>query len=177
MVKEVIKALVDGGKASPGPPLGPKLGPLGINVGKLIDDINRATKEFEGIKVPVEIIVDTETKKWEIKVGSPPTSQLLLKEIKIEKGSGSAWKEGSVGDVPREVIIKIAKIKQKDIGAKSLKSAIKCILGTCLSCGLTVEGKNPKEIQKEIEEGKWDKFIAITTSVGDEDERKNFKSN
>ncbi|MCD6547815.1 MAG: 50S ribosomal protein L11 [Nanoarchaeota archaeon] len=165
MAKEKIKALVDGGKATAGPPLGPKLGPLGVNVSQIIADINKATKDFEGIKVPIELIVDTETKTWEIHVGSPPTSQLLFKELGIQKGSGSAWKEGNqekppvVGDAKRETIVKIAKLKQDAIGAKTLKAAVKCVLGTCVSCGITVEGKNPKEAQKEVDEGKWDDIL------------------
>jgi len=165
MPKERINALVDGGRASAGPPLGPKLGPLGVNVGKLIADINAATKDFEGIKVPVEIIVDTETKTWEIKVGSPPTSQLLFKELGIEKGSGSAWREGNaekppvVADATKELIIKIAKLKRDSMGTKSLKNAVKCVLGTCLSSGITVEGKNPKEVTKEVEAGAWDNLL------------------
>lgn len=164
MAKEKIQALVDGGRASAGPPLGPKLGPLGVNVGQLITDINKATKDFEGIKVPVEITIDTETKKWEIEVGSPPTSQLLFKELKLQKGSGSAWRENKekpsiVGDATKEVIIKIAKIKQEIMGTKNLKNAVKNVLGTCMSAGITIEGKNPKEVQKEVDSGLWDDLI------------------
>ena len=162
MVKEKINALVDGGKATAGPPLGPKLGPLGINVGQLIADINKATADFQGIKVPVDLVIDTETKTWTITVGSPPTSQLLFKELKLAKGSGSAWREGNeekppiAGDVSKEIIIKIGKMKMEKMGTKTLKNAVKNVIGTCLSAGLTVEGKNPKEIQQEIESGSWD---------------------
>ncbi len=164
MAKEKIQALVDGGRASAGPPLGPKLGPLGINVGQLINDINTVTKDFEGIKVPVEIIIDTETKKWEISVGSPPTSQLLFKELKLKNGSGSAWRENKekpsvVGDAPKEVIVKIAKLKSDAMGVRNLKNAVKNVIGTCLSIGVTVDGKNPREAQKDIDEGKWDDII------------------
>lgn len=166
MAKEKINALVDGGKATAGPPLGPKLGPLGINVGQLINDINEATKEFAGIKVPVDVIIDTEAKTWEIKVGSPPTSQLLFKEINISKGSGIAWSEKEeedkkpiVGDVSKEIILKIAKIKHDAMGTRTIKNAVKNVVGTCVSAGLTVEGKHPKEVQKEIDEGAWDDII------------------
>ncbi|MCD6576260.1 MAG: 50S ribosomal protein L11 [Nanoarchaeota archaeon] len=164
MAKEKIQALVDGGRASAGPPLGPKLGPLGVNVGQLIADINKATKDFEGIKVPVEIVIDTETKTWEITVGSPPTSQLLFKELGLQKGSGSAWRENKdkpavAGDASKEVIVKIAKLKMESMGTKSLKNAVKNVLGTCLSAGITVEGKNPKEAQKEVDAGAWDDLL------------------
>ena len=151
-MKEVINALVEGGKATPGPPLGPKLGPLGINVGKLISDINKATKDFTGMRVPVKLIIDTEKKNWEIEVGTPPTSQLLLKEVKAEKGAKTG--EEKIGNLTIEQIVKIAKIKMKEMDIKDLKSAVKVVLGTCISVGITVNGKDPREIQKEIDEGK-----------------------
>ncbi len=151
-MKEKIEALIDGGKATPGPPLGPKLGPLGVNVGKLISDINNATKDFAGMKVPVIIEIDTDTKTWEIKVGTPPTSQLILKEINANKGSGKPNEE-KVGDLKLEQIIKIAKVKKNDMGAKSLKSAVKTVLGTCVSVGVTVDGMDPRDLQKKIDSG------------------------
>ncbi len=151
-MKEKIEALIEGGKATPGPPLGPKLGPLGVNVGKLIADINNATKDFAGMKVPVIIEIDTDTKTWEIKVGTPPTSQLILKELGVEKGSGKPNEE-KVGDLKLDQIIKIAKIKKNDIGAKTLKAAVKTVLGTCVSVGVTIEGMDPREVQKKIDAG------------------------
>ena len=82
-----IKLLIDGGDMKPGPTVAQQLGPMGINLGKVISDINNATKEFKGIKVPVELIVDKKTKEFTIKTFSPPTSELLKKELKLEKGS------------------------------------------------------------------------------------------
>ncbi|HDJ50955.1 MAG TPA: 50S ribosomal protein L11, partial [Thermoprotei archaeon] len=84
MPKQVIEVLVEGGKATPGPPLGPALGPLGVNVAQVVKAINEATKEFEGMKVPVKVIVDVATRQFEIEVGLPPTSALILKELGIE---------------------------------------------------------------------------------------------
>ena len=81
MSKDTIDAMVNGGKASAGPPLGPALGPAGVNIGKVIAAINEKTKNFSGIKVPVKVVVDKDTKEFEIIVGSPPTSQLLKKEV------------------------------------------------------------------------------------------------
>ena len=150
-MKEVIEALVEGGKATPGPPLGPKLGPLGINVGKLISDVNKVTKDFSGMRVPVKLIIDTDTKTWEIEVGTPPTSQLLLKEVKAEKGAKTG--EEKIGNLTIEQIIKIAKIKMKEMDIKDLKSAVKVVLGTCKSMGITIDGKDPREIQKAIDKG------------------------
>lgn len=148
-----IDALVEGGKATPAPPLGPALGPLGVNVGKIIAEINAKTKEFEGMKVPVKIIVDA-NKNFEIKVGTPPTSALILKEIGKEKGSGK--KEETTGNISVKQAVKIAKMKSIEMLAKNLKSAAKEVIGACTSMGVTVEGKSPKEIIKEINEGKYD---------------------
>ena len=73
--------------ATAGPPLGPALGPLGINIMNVIKAINDKTKDFEGMKVPVKVIVDTATKDFEITVGTPPTSALIKGELGSEKGS------------------------------------------------------------------------------------------
>ena len=108
----IVKALIPGGKATPGPPLGPSLGPLGINIKSVIDKINEETKEYNGMQVPVSIIVNDD-KSFTIEVGVPPTSALLMKEIGIEKGSGKPNTE-KVGDISIEKIIKIAKMK-KDV--------------------------------------------------------------
>ena len=71
MATETIEILIDGGKATPGPPLGPAIGPLGINMMQVVEQINQKTADFEGMKVPVKIIVDTETRDFEVKVGTP----------------------------------------------------------------------------------------------------------
>lgn len=155
MEKKTIEALVEGGKASAGPPIGPALGPLGANVGKIVDEINERTADYDGITIPVKIIVDKETKEFEIKVGSPPTSALILKELGIEKGSGGR-EEGNVGDLSIDQLAKISKRKKKSTLAKDLKRTAKEILGSCVSMGITVEGKDPRNMQREIDEGKYD---------------------
>jgi len=147
-----VKVLVPGGKASPGPPLGPAIGPLGLNVKQVVDKINEATKDFDGLPVPVRIIVH-EDKSFDIEVGVPPVTALIKKELGIEKGSSSTGKE-VVGDLKLDQVIKIANIKRKQMLSYSLRSAVKEVLGTAVSMGVTVEGKNPKEVQKEIDEGK-----------------------
>ena len=83
---EVVEVLVPGGKASAGPPIGPALGPLGINVKAVVDEINKKTSEFNGMQVPVKIEVD-EKKNFTVTVGIPPTTALIKKEANIEKGS------------------------------------------------------------------------------------------
>ena len=153
--KQTISSLVTGGEASAGPPLGPALGPMGVNILQIITAINEQTKEFKGMKIPVTVSVDTDTKKWEIEVGIPSASALLLKEAGIQKGSGTSGTEW-VGEVSADMIAKIANVKLETSYASSLKSVAKQIVGTCVSLGIKVEGKTPKEFTAEINEGKWD---------------------
>lgn len=152
---ESIEVLVEGGKANAGPPLGPALGPLGVNVMQVVNAINEKTKHFDGMKVPVKVIVDPKTKSFEIEVGTPPVTALVLKELGIEKGSSNP-KEKKVGNLTIDQVIKIAKMKHRNLLGKDLKSKVKEIIGSCVSIGVTVEGKSPKEVQKEIDEGKYD---------------------
>ena len=153
-----ISSLVTGGGASAGPPLGPALGPLGVNIMEVINAINDKTKDFEGMKVPVTVSVDPDSKKWEIEVGIPSAAALILKEAGIQKGSGASGTEW-VGDVTIDSIAKIANTKLEKSYSSSLKSVAKTIIGTCLALGIKVEGKTPKEITAEINEGKWDEKL------------------
>jgi len=153
--KQTISSLVTGGEASAGPPLGPALGPMGVNILQIISAINEKTKEFQGMKIPVTVVVDADTKKWEIEVGIPSASALLLKEAGIQKGSGTSGTEW-VGEVSADMIAKIAKVKLETSYASSLKSVAKQIVGTCVSLGIKVEGKTPTEFTAEVNEGKWD---------------------
>jgi len=157
-MKQTISALVDGGKASAGPPLGPALGPLGVNIGKVVSAINEKTKSFEGMKVPVKVHVDAATKEFEIEVGTPPTTALIKKELGIEKGAKEPGSE-NVGNLSMEQAIKIAKIKREDMIASSLKGAVKEVIGTCVTMGVTIEGKPPKQVQKEIDDGAYDGLL------------------
>ena len=152
---EKIEALVEGGKASAGPPLGPALGPLGVNIMDIINTINDKTKQFDGMKVPVKVLVDPKTKKFEIEVGTPPASSLIFKELGLEKGSGSAGSH-KIGNLTVDQAIKIAKMKQDNLLGKELKYKTKEVIGTCVSIGVTVEGKKPQEVQKAIDEGEYD---------------------
>lgn len=152
---ETIEALVDGGEASAGPPLGPELGPLGVNIMEIINAINEKTKDFKGMKVPVKVIVDPKTKEYEIEVGTPPASSLILEQVEKEKGSG-APSTHKVADMGIDQAIKVAKMKYDNLLGKELKQKTKEIIGTCVTMGITVEGKDPREIQKEIDEGKYD---------------------
>jgi len=153
--KKVVEALVSGGQATAGPPLGPALGPLGVNVLAIVNKINEITKHYAGMKVPVKIMVDPETKEFEVSVGIPTTSALIVSELGVEKGSGTP-KTQKVGNLSMEQVIKIAKIKRAELLARNLKRAVKEVLGSCVSMGVTVEEKDPKEVQSEVDEGKYD---------------------
>jgi len=153
--KQTISSLVTGGEASAGPPLGPSLGPMGVNIMEVIAAINEKTSEFKGMKIPVTVTVDSDTKKWEIEVGIPSASALLLKEAGIQKGSGTSGTEW-IGEITADSIVKVANVKLESSYATSLKSVAKQIVGTCGSLGIKIEGKTPKEFTAEVNEGKWD---------------------
>ncbi len=151
MGEVTINGLIEGGKATTGPPFGPALGPLGVNIGKIVAEINQKTADFEGIKVPVKVVVNTDTKAYTIEVGLPPTSALILKELGIQKGAKG--KDEKVGNITLDQIKKIAKTKSAALYGKSEKERIKQIIGTCKSMGVTVEGMDAKDALKKLESG------------------------
>jgi len=152
---EVVEALIEGGKATAGPPLGPQLGPLGVNVVAIVEAINEKTKEFRGMRVPVKVKVNTDDKSFEIEVLLPPTASLILKEIGVDKGSGNTPEE-IVGNIEFEKVLNIGKTKLPSSLAKDLKGVCLEILGSCASLGVTVEGINAREIQAKVKEGQYD---------------------
>lgn len=154
----VIKLIVEGGAMKPGPAVAQQLGPLGINLGKVISDVNTATAGFKGVKVPVEINADAKTKNFTIKVFSPPVAELIKKELGLEKGSGTPH-ETKVGNLAIEQVIAIAQTKLSNMLAKDLKAGVKLVVGSCVSLGVLIEDKSAKEIEKDIEAGMYDKEI------------------
>ena len=155
----------------PGPALSQKLGPAGINIGKVIQDVNKATISFKGIKVPIELDVDAKTKNFTINVFTPPVSELLKKELGIEKGSGQ-HKKINVANAAIEQIISVAQTKMPGMLCKDFKSAVKSVVGSCVSLGILIEDKNPKETEKEIDAGKYDKEISAQTTSASDDKKK-----
>ena len=153
--KKVVEALVSGGQATAGPPLGPALGPLGVNVLAIVNKINEVTKNYAGMKVPVKITVNVETKEFDVSVGTPTTSALVVSELGVSKGSG-APKTEKVGNLSMAQVVRVAKIKRSRLLARNLRAAVKEVLGSCVSMGVTVEDKDPREVQKEVGEGKYD---------------------
>jgi len=158
MGTEVVEVLITGGKATAGPPLGPAIGPLGINVMKVVNEINEKTKDYEGMSVPVKIIVNTDDKTFKIEVGIPPTSALIKKELNLEKGS-SEPRHKMVGNLTMEQAVKIAKMKMDSMLSYTLKNATKEVVGTCISMGVTVDGKDPKEVIELIDKGEYDEYF------------------
>src|SRR3989344_2369517 len=159
-----VKLIVEGGAMKPGPAVSQQLGPLGINLGKVIADVNAATAGFKGMNVPVELDVDGKTKSYTVKVFSPSVAELIKKELGLEKGSGNAGAV-KVGNIALEQIVGIAQTKMPDLLAKDLKSAVKLIVGTCVSLGVLVDTKPAADIEEDIDSGKYNKEISeeITT--------------
>ena len=156
--KIVVKALVTGGSASGGPPIGPAVGPTGINIKDVVDAVNEKTMLFKGLTVPVRIECDPETKQFEIFVETPSTASLLLKELGIEKGSINS-SENKAGDLTLEQVINVTNAKKDIFLSKTFKNAVKTVLGTALSVGATVEGDDPRVVQKKIDDGDYDDKI------------------
>lgn len=153
-----VEVLVDGGKASAGPPLGPALGPLGVNVMKVVQLINEKTAAFVGMKVPVTVNVDAKTKNFDVTVGTPPTSALLFAECKVEKGSGTP-KASKVGNITVEQAIKVSRMKLDSLTGSDLKHRVLEVAGTANSCGITIEGMDGKAFIAAVKAGQFDKRI------------------
>lgn len=153
----IIKLMVDGGDMKPGPAIGQQLGPLGINIGQVVQQVNVATGDFKGLKVPVELDI-AKDKTFSVKVLSPPTLELIKKEVGIEKGSGEAHKI-KVANASIEQIISVAKTKYPNMLVNNFKAAVKTVAGSCVSAGILIENKPAKETVNEIQSGKYDKEI------------------
>ncbi len=161
MAEITVSLLVEGGKASGGPPLATSIGPLGVNVNNIVKEINDKTKDFAGVTVPVKVIVNKETKSFKVEVGSPAVSSLVKKEIGIETGAKAepGMKPAPAGDIKIAQVVKIAKMKLGGMNATELKPAVLTVLGTCLSIGVTCEGVDPRAIAKKIKKGEYDSVL------------------
>jgi large subunit ribosomal protein L11 len=157
MAKEIVEVLVEGGKATAAPPLGPKLGPLGVNIGQVVAEINKVTASFKGMQVPVKVSIDKETKTFEISIGTPPATALIKKEAGVAKGSGNPKQK--VGNLTIEQILQIADMKKTVLLGKNNKSRVKEIMGTCRSMGIFIEDMIADEAIKKVNEGFFDSKI------------------
>ncbi|BES80618.1 50S ribosomal protein L11 [Pyrodictium abyssi] len=155
----VINVKVKGGEASPAPPLSDSLKKVGLDVNKVVEEINKVTARYKGFEVQVKIIVDEDTKEYEIEVKPPTTTELLLKAVGAKEPSGDPIHQ-KIGDLPFEKIVEIAIMKKPGLTAKTLKAAVKTILGSARSIGITVDGKDPKQVTREVEEGVYDAVLS-----------------
>ena len=156
--KKSVNALVVGGGADAGPPLGPALGPLGMNVMMIVKEIDEKSSDYSGMRVPVKITVDTETKEFDVEVGTPTTSALIVKETGVEKGSGEP-NTNLIGNLGFQQLLKIANSKKDQSYGKTLKAVVREVVGSCVSMGIKIEDKDPRDFQKELGEGKFDSKI------------------
>ena len=171
MAKESVESLVEGGKASAAPPLGPALGPLKVNIGQVVAEINKKTEAFKGMKVPVKVIVDTETKEFEIEVGTPPVSQLIKKELNLKKGAGIPNKDFQA-NIAIEQLIKVAKMKMDSLFANDLKAAVKIVAGSCNSMGILIEGMTSPDFNESLEKGTFKKELEEERTEVPEEKKK-----
>jgi len=172
--KEIIEILVEGGKAKADASLAQRLGPMKINIQEVLKVINEKTHSFNGMRVPVKIIVDSDTKEFEISIGTPPIAELIKKELGLDKGSSFPNKD-KVFNIGIEQVIKIARMKESSILHNSFKSVVKTVIGSCNSLGILIESKEAKDIIKEINEGKYDKEINSGITDINEEKKKKLK--
>lgn len=169
---EEVKLLVEGGNASPSPPLGPALAPIEwIDLGEVVSRINSKTEEFKSMEVPVTVKVDEESEQYEINVGTPPVATLIKEETGLDSLSAHPQDE-KVADIFMEQCIKIAKSKIPDLNSPTLKSAVKQVVGSCASSGVLVEGEEPEEVIEEIDQGKYDEKIKNEKTELSEEQKK-----
>ncbi len=154
---ETIELLVEGGEATAGPPLGPALGPTEIDVGGVVGAINEETADFEGTEVPVTVTV--EDGEYEIEVGLPPTSALIKDEVGFDTGSGRPQAE-FVAEMTAEQLKKVADMKADDLLSYDTKNAAKEVAGSCVCLGVKIEGEDPREAARRIDEGEFDDVLA-----------------
>jgi large subunit ribosomal protein L11 len=154
---ETIELLVEGGEATAGPPLGPALGPTEIDVGGVVGAINEETADFEGTEVPVTVTI--EDGEYEIEVGLPPTSALIKDELGFDTGSGRPQAE-FVAEMTAEQLKKVAEMKADDLLSYDTKNAAKEIAGSCVCLGVKIEGEDPREAARRIDEGEFNDVLA-----------------
>jgi large subunit ribosomal protein L11 len=159
MVEQKFNFIVNGGKATGGPPIGPALGPTGINIMQVVTKINEETAEYDGLPVPVDVIIETENRTFIVKVGMLTTFALISQVTGIKKGSQTP-NTNIVADMSFDDLVGIAKKKRAGIYAASLQSAVSEVLGTCQSAGVTVDGRPAGEVQEALRAGEYDAQVA-----------------
>ena len=141
MAKEItgkIKLQCPAGQATPAPPVGPALGSYGVNIAAFVKQFNDATREQQGLIIPVEITVYKD-RSFDFILKSPPAAVLLKRAAGVEKGAGTVGTQ-TVGKVSRAQVEEIAKLKMKDLNARTMAAACRIVEGTARSSGIKVEG-------------------------------------
>jgi large subunit ribosomal protein L11 len=159
MVEKTFNFIVNGGEATGGPPIGPALGPLGVNIMTIVNKINEETAEYKGVPIPVDISIDTDTKEFTVKVGMLSTFALITQALGIQKGSQTPNTD-FVGDLTFDQLLEIARRKRDGLFSASLKAAVREIVGSCQSMGVTIDSQPAGEIQAQIGSGEYDPKLA-----------------
>ncbi len=136
-IKAVIKLQIEAGKATPAPPLGPALAPHGINMGQFCLDFNNKTKDRAGSTVPTVITV-YEGGSYDFVLKESPASELILKAVGLEKGSGDPKKK-KIGVLTKEQLREIAEKKMPDLNTDDIEAAERIIAGTAKNMGITIK--------------------------------------
>lgn len=155
---KVVKTQVKGGEAGAEPPLGPAIADAGLNVAEVIEKINKVTEKYRGYTVTVKVIVNLDTKEYDIEVELPTITSLLLVTAGASEPSGDPIHK-KVGNIKFEDVVKIAILKKPELTAKTLKAAVKTVLGSARSIGITVEGRDPKDVSKDVDQGLYDEIL------------------
>ena len=136
-VKEIVKLQIEGGAATPAPPVGMILGPRGLNLQQFCLQFNEATKEKKGQVIPVEVTI-YEDRSFDFKLRTSPAAYLLRVAAGLEKGSGEPNKK-KVGSVTKAQVREIAETKMADLNANDVEGAMKIVEGTARSMGIEVK--------------------------------------
>lgn len=136
-VKAVVKLQISAGKATPAPPVGPALGPHGINIMAFCKDYNERTGSQEGYIIPAEITI-YEDRSFTFVTKMPPVSDLLRRALGVEKGSGNPGSE-KIGKLSKDAVYEIARNKMKDFNTTDLDKAVRIVAGTARSMGVEIE--------------------------------------
>lgn len=136
-IKRILKLIIEGGKATPAPPLGPTLAQSGINIAEFCNQFNQATKNMQGVQIPVELVI-YEDRSFSFVLKKPPISYLIKKELGLEKGSSEPGRE-IVGTLTKEQVRKIAEEKLTDLNTNDIEKAMKIVEGVARSMGVAVE--------------------------------------
>lgn len=136
-IKAIVKLQCPAGKANPAPPVGPALGQHGVNIVEFCQQFNEATREKGDITIPV-IITIFEDRTFSFIMKQPPVADLIIKTLKIAKGSDNS-KKNKVGKLTQAQLQEVAEAKMTDLNANDLEAAKKIVAGTARSMGVEVE--------------------------------------